>query len=49
MLIQHALNPLKMVLRNKKPVTDNKMYKWELLTTLNTLDPHREAGLCCSN
>lgn len=34
---------------NKKPVVDNKTYKCELLTTFNTLCPHWEARLCCSN
>lgn len=49
MFIEQSLNPLKMVLKNKKPATNNKMYKWELLTTFNTFSPHREAGLGCSN
>lgn len=34
---------------NKKPVVDNNTYKCELLTTFNTLCPHWEARLCCSN
>lgn len=49
MLIEQALNPLKMVIIHRKPVMDNKMYQWEILTTFNTLYPHGEARLCCSN
>lgn len=49
MLIEQGLSPLKMGLISKKSVMNSKMYKWEILTTFNTLYPHREARLRCSN